>query len=588
MNPKQSSEFKNLLIAMALSLLIIVYWQYFIETPRKQAEAVAIKAKTQNELQLKQEEEKEAEVAPKSREGWLASNSQQRVRIASDSLHGSIALKGLRFDDLTLARYHETLEPGSPEVVLLSPTGSSTSYFTEFGWTPGGAVATPDDQTVWNADATELTPDRPVTLTWKNPAGVTFTVKVALDPQYMFTVTQSVADAAGKPLSLASYASINRLYDLKLHPSINILHEGPVGVLGGLLKETSYKTLVNEKKPAAGSGFEADEPFEGQTGDWLGITDKYWLAALAPTAPAFDAEYVYHSKTEGRDHFEVDYRAPAAEVSTVHFFAGAKQLDVLDSYATRYNITLFKRAVDFGAFFYWLTEPIFRTLNYFFKLTGNFGIAILMLTLIVKALMFPLANKSFKAMNRMKDLTPKMNDIRERFKDDKMKMNQEIMELYKREKVNPASGCLPMFIQIPVFFSLYKALYVTIEMRHAPFFGWIHDLSAPDPTNLFTLFGLIHWTPPLFLHVGVWPIIMCLTMVIQQHQSPPPPDPVQAKLMKLLPFFFLYLFSSFAAGLVIYWCWSNTLTILQQWYIKHSHATSTANAGSAKSAKRKR
>jgi len=566
---KQTSDLKNLVIALALSTLILVGWQFFIETPRKKAEALAQKMHAHAELEIKKEAEINATAfLPQSRAESLADSP--RVRIQSDNLHGSIALKGLRFDDLTLAKYHETLDKSSPEVVLLSPSADANSYFAEFGWVPGNkSVKLPTPDTVWASDSETLTSAKPITLSWENGEGITFTVKIALDEKYMFTLTQSAKDADGKDIALQSYAYINRVYDIKTHPALGILHEGPLGVFDGTLQELSYKKLLDEK----------EQHFETESG-WMGISDKYWLSAIVPPAESFNARFSsYVSK--GRQHFQTDYLSPEQPETTLHFFTGAKELSVLDDYAARYHIPLFDRAVDFGMF-YFLTKPIFLTLNYFYALIGNFGIAILLLTVLVKLLMFPLANKSFKAMNHMKELQPKMNEIRERCKDDKLKMNQEVMELYKREKVNPASGCLPLFVQIPVFFSLYKVLYVTIEMRQANFFGWVHDLSASDPTNLFTLFGMLNWQPPALLHLGIWPMIMCATMIIQQTQSPPPPDPVQAKIMKLLPFFFLYLFSSFPAGLVIYWSWSNTLSILQQWYIKEKHSSDKAKKIKAK------
>ena len=380
-------------------------------------------------------------------------------------------------------------------------------------------------------------------------------VKITLDDHYLFTLTQSVAGADGKPLSLQTYAYINRAYDTKKHLALGIIHEGPIGAFDNSLKETAYKKLTQEK----------EQTFEAHDG-WLGISDKYWLSVLIPPQNSFVAHFSYYN-SRGRDHYQTDYMNAPSESTTLHLFAGAKELSLLDAYGETYHIPLLDRAVDFG-YFYWLAEPLFRLLAWFHTWVSNFGIAIMLLTVLVKLALYPLATKSFVAMNQMKALQPRMKEIQERYKDDKMEMNKAIMELYKREKVNPASGCLPIFIQIPVFISLYKVLYVNIEMRHAAFFGWIHDLSAPDPTNLFTLFGLLPWATPVWLHLGIWPILMCVTMIIQQRQSPPPADPTQAKMMKFLPFFFLFLFSNVAAGLVIYWTWSNTLSILQQWQIK--------------------
>ena len=562
MNRQRQTDTQNMIIAMLLSILVLVYWNYFVEAPRQQAQVAAMKTRAQARVQTEIKDEKNHEIVIRPRDEILKDSA--RVTVTSQSLNGSIALKGLRIDDLTLSHYRETLDAQSPAVTLLSPADAGDGYFAEFGWSGiSQGMNLPTAETVWTPDRQQLTPQTPVTLTWKNPEGALFTVRIALDDKYLFTLTQKAVNASGQPLILQTYAFVNRVYDIKKHPPLGILHEGPLGVLNSTLKEAPYKKLREEK----------DEPFEANAG-WLGITDKYWLAALIPPQEAFTSHFSYYD-SRGRDHYQADYVGAASPETTLHFFAGAKELTLLDAYAKEYHIPLFERAIDFG-FFYWLAEPLFRLLIWFHALVGNFGIAILLLTVLVKAVMYPLASKSFVSMNRMKVLQPKMKEIQERHKADKMQMNQAIMELYKREKVNPASGCLPVFIQIPVFFSLYKVLYVTIEMRHAPFFGWIHDLSETDPTNVFTLFGLLPWHAPALLHLGIWPMLMCLTMIVQQRQSPPPTDPTQAKMMKFLPFFFLFLFSNVAAGLVIYWTWSNTLSILQQWFIKRRHGEKKA------------
>lgn len=559
MNKKSASEIQNLLIAMVLSVLILSYWEYFIEGPRKKAEEIAGKRQAQEQIVTQQQQVQELKTEPKSKEEWLGASP--RVRISTPSLHGSIALKGLRFDDLTLANYRQTLDPNSPEVVLFTPGGDTDAYFAEFGWTApaDGKIQVPVPDTVWKSDVQTLEPAHPATFTWKNDQGAVFTVKITLNEKYLFDVTQSAVDAAGKPLILPHYAYINRVYDAKTHTALGIIHEGPLGVFDGTLQEAPYKKLTEDKEQA----------FETSTG-WMGMSDKYWLSAIIPPdGNSFSGRFSYYT-SKGREHYQTDYlSAPTGEI-TLHFFAGAKELAVLDDYSARYHIPLFDRAVDFGRLWF-LTEPIFHALAWFYALLGNFGVAILLLTIIVKLCLFPLAYKQFRAMDQMKKLQPKMNDIRERCKDDKVKLNQEIIALYKREKVNPASGCLPLFIQIPIFYSLYKVLYVTIEMRHAPFFGWIHDLSAPDPTNLLTLFGLFPWSAPAFLHIAIWPLIMSATMFIQQMQSPPPPDPMQAKMMKAMPLVLFFVFANAPAGLVIYWSWSNTITIVQQYIIRKRH-----------------
>jgi YidC/Oxa1 family membrane protein insertase len=378
---------------------------------------------------------------------------------------------------------------------------------------------------------------------------------------FMFTVTLKVKNNSGKELTFFPYGLINRTYaDTGKH--MYILHEGPIGVFNNELTEISYEDLRDD-------GATKLEDSKG----WLGVSDKYWLSAIVPDKnETFDANF-RHIKRNDKDAYQIDMRGEAFTVPsgddhsvTMRMFAGAKKVQLLDEYSMKYDIPLFDRAVDFGSL-YFLTKPFFELLSFFYSHVGNFGIAILLLTCVIKLVMFPLANKSYTSMSQMKLLTPKMQEIREKHADDKMKMNTEIMEMYKREKVNPMSGCLPILIQIPVFFALYKVLFVTIEMRHAPFFGWIHDLSAPDPTNLFTLFGLLQWDVPGFLHLGIWPIIMCVTMVLQQKLNPKPTDEIQAMVIGYMPYVFLFLFASFPAGLVIYWAWNNTLSILQQWII---------------------
>jgi len=555
---KKNQDSQNLIIALVLSMLIMTYWQYFIEAPQKKAEIANLKLKAQKEKLQTTEQTKLAAAPIKPRTELLAET--KRVKIKSDALNGSIYLQGLRFDDIALVKYREELDPKSPEVVVFSPANSKEGYFAEFGFlSENKALKLPTSDTIWTADSDELTPTKPLNLSWNNGDGVTFSVKIELDDKYMFTITSAAHDAKGNPITLQNYGFINRVYDLKKHTAMAILHEGLLGVFDGILKETDYKKINTDK----------EQSFEVEKGGWLGITDKYWLSALIPTSQQFNSHFSTYEK-DGVSHYQAEYLGNSATSSTFRLFAGAKEMAVLDAYAEKYNIALFDHAIDLGMFDF-IAKPIFKLLTYFYALLGNFGLAILLLTVCVKACMYPLASKSFRSMNQMKKLQPKMAELRELYKDDKLKLNQAMMELYKKEKVNPASGCLPMLIQLPVFFVLYKVLYVTLEMRHAPFYGWIHDLSASDPTNLFTLFGLLQWNLPAVFHLGIWPIIYCATMVIQQQQSPPPPDPAQAKVMKLMPFFFLFLFSAFPAGLVIYYSWSNTLSILQQWYIKKRH-----------------
>jgi YidC/Oxa1 family membrane protein insertase len=478
---------------------------------------------------------------------------QPRVRINTPRLHGSVALTGGRIDDLTLATYHETVDPKSPEVVLLWPKGTKDPYFAEFGWVAGtSGTKVPGPDTQWTAAGGPLSPTQPLTLTWDNGAGLVFTRTIAIDENYMFTVRDAVRNAGSTPVNLLPYALISRTGTPQVG-GYYILHEGMIGEIGGSLREVKYSSI------------ETGKPIDyNSTGGWLGFTDKYWLTALVPPQDDAVKARFTHAVESGVDRYQTDYLG--SQTST-RFFAGAKEVNLLDAYAAS-GIPHFDLAIDFG-WFYFLTKPIFKTLQFFYELLGNFGLAILLLTLIIKLLFFPLANKSYAAMSKMKLLQPEMQKIRERFPDDKARQQQEIMAMYKKVGANPLAGCLPIVIQIPVFFSLYKVLFVTIEMRHAPFFGWIHDLSAPDPTSFANLFGLIPFDPPAFLMIGAWPLLMGVTMYLQQKLNPQPVDPMQARMFMLLPIVFTYMLSAFPAGLVIYWAWNNLLSIAQQWAIMH-------------------
>ena len=479
-------------------------------------------------------------------------------------LIGSVALVGGRIDDLTLADYRETVDPESPQIRLLAPPGAASPYFAEFGWAADereGVGPTPGPQTEWSTSDSRLSPGSPITLTWDNGEGLHFSRKIAIDENFMFAVTQSVANRSDAPVTLHPYGRISRT-DEPTTLGFYILHEGPLGVFGGTLKEVDYSDLR-----------ETPTIEQSTTGGWIGITDKFWLAALVPDQKMAANTRFHFSNRGGRDKFQVDYLLEpmvipvggSAEV-TNRLFAGAKEVALLDEYAKQLGIINFDLSVDFGWFFY-LTKPLYYVLHSFYGWFGNFGLAILGLTVIIKLFFFPLANKSYAAMSKLKTLQPQMMELREKYSDDKQKLNAEVMGLYKREKANPMAGCLPIVVQIPVFFALYKVLFVSIEMRHAPFYGWISDLSAPDPTNLFNLFGLIPFTPPDFLAIGLWPLAMGLTMFLQQKLNPAPPDPMQARIMMMLPLIFVFLFATFPAGLVLYWTWNNVLSIAQQWLI---------------------
>lgn len=548
---------KNFIIVIALSVAILFGFQYFLPSTPQKAEPEQGRQATQ--AIPTPQGTSPAAVSPLTREEALKAQPH-RLAINSGTVTGSINLEGALFDDLTLTKYRETVDPRSPQIVLLSPPTTTQAYFARFGWTsPQGAL--PTEKTLWETNGLTLTPQTPVTLHWDNGQGLLFQQLISIDENYMFTVVQKVTNKGTVPFSLTPQGVLTRHGEPK-SAGFFILHEGPVGVFNGKLNDPNYadiaKTGVLQNPKASG---------------WFGLTDKYWLTALIPDPTvAITSSYTYQGTAENALISAIYQRDPltlepgkSIEV-TDHFFAGAKVLNLLDSYEPILGINHFDLAVDFG-WFYFLTKPIFYALDFLKNLLGNFGLAILALTVIIKLIFFPLANKSYTSMGKMKALQPEIEKVRERYADDRLKMNEKVMELYKKEKVNPMAGCLPMIIQIPVFFALYKVLFVSIEMRQAPFYGWIHDLSAPDPTTVFNLFGLIPWDPPSFLMIGAWPLIMGGTMLLQQKLSPPPADPTQAKMFLLMPIFFTYLLAQFPAGLVIYWAWNNTLSIAQQWFI---------------------
>jgi YidC/Oxa1 family membrane protein insertase len=487
-----------------------------------------------------------------------------RIPFDNGRIYGSISRIGARIDDLTLNDYRETVDPTSPNIVLLSPASAANPYYADFGWTtaPGAKNVVPTPSTEWQARSGTLTAETPIVLTWDNGQGQVFTRTIALDENYLFTITDHVANNSKEPITLFPYGLVSRLNTPET-TGFYILHEGPLGVLEGTLTEIDYEDVVDAGRIPHTS-----------TGGWIGITDKYWLMALIPNQKTeFEASF-NHSTPDNVDKYQVDFLqggrtiAPGSstEVSN-NLFAGAKEVHLLDYYEETLSVVNFDLAVDFG-WFYFLTKPFFFAIDWFYKLLGNFGLAILALTVCVRIVFFPLANKSFKAMSAMKKLQPEIKKLREKFGDDRTGMNQAMMALYKKENANPMAGCLPIALQIPVFFSLYKVLFVSIEMRHAPFYGWITDLSAQDPTSIVNLFGLIPWTPPAYIPVlGIWPIIMGFTMFLQQKLNPQPADPLQAKIFMFLPIMFTFMLASFPAGLVIYWSWNNMLSMAQQYLI---------------------
>ncbi|MBK3421345.1 membrane protein insertase YidC, partial [Methylobacterium ajmalii] len=494
-----------------------------------------------------------------------------RVRIDTPALAGSVALKGGRIDDVLLKNYHETVDNSSPRIELLSPTGSANPYYAEFGWVGQNAGQLPGGDTLWTAEGDALTPEKPLVLTWDNGAGLTFRRTISVDDKFMFTIADTVENKGANAVSLLPYGLVSR-WGKPHTQGYYVLHEGMIGVLGDKgLQEYTYDKLGKENP--LGTPGTRGLSWTGVTGGFLGITDKYWAATAIPdqktpytgsfTERDEGATKVYQASSLG----EAKQLAPGATVSSEQrLFAGAKEVGAIDGYEKSLSIKRFDLLIDWG-WFYFITKPMFKALDFFYRLFGNFGVSILIVTLLLKLLFLPIANRSYVSMAKMKAVQPEMTAIRERYADDKVKQQQAMMELYKKEKINPVAGCWPVLVQIPVFFSLYKVLFVTIEMRHAPFFGWIRDLAAPDPTSLFNLFGLLPYTPPDFLHLGIWPLIMGVTMFVQMKMNPAPPDPVQAQVFTFMPIIFTFMLGSFPAGLVIYWAWNNTLSVIQQYVI---------------------
>jgi YidC/Oxa1 family membrane protein insertase len=549
----------NLILSIILSIAIIMGWQYFYERPRLHNLTQQARQHHQENHPVKDEQKKHIQVA--TLEESLAQTP--RVKIQNANLAGSINLSGARFDDLVLLNYKNDLQE-EQNVRLFAPNNTSASYFAEIGWhCSDTAIKLPNSSTLWSLSHNEGDDLlRQVSLNWRNEDGVEFIINVKLDEHYMLFLEQKIHNHGHQTFHVKPYALINRNY--LAAKSDTILHAGGIGVIDDQLKEYSYNKLQED-------GWQS---FKQRYGQWLGITDKYWLTAFIPGSNQLSCIDFKHASQNGFDVFQVDVLQsailvePKGEISvTSKLFAGAKEVKLLDKYAKEYNIKLFDRAIDFG-WLYVITKPLFYTMSFFYEICGNFGLSIMLVTVLIKLSMFSLSSKSGKSMKRIKELQPEIERLKAKFSKDKLRLNQEMLGLYKRENVNPLSGCLPLLIQIPVFFAIYKVLYVTIEMRHAPFYGWISDLSAADPTSILNLFGLIPFVLPGFLHIGIWPALMSLSMYVQQKiGGQPSMDPAQAQMMKLLPLIFLFTFAGFPAGLLIYWTWSNVLSILQQMYI---------------------
>ncbi len=578
----------NFILAIVLCIGVMLGWQYFVIDPqiaaqqaaRKQAEEAAnagldgqaSATPTYNNTPALSGDEAPTPIAKLTNSAPNITGSP-RLQIETPQLKGSIALMGARLDELSLSQYPIAL--GSDETVqLLSPENETNYWQASYGWIGRGDVNNhlPAPDTIWQVETGDkLTPNSPVTLRHDAANGLIFRRHISVDNQFMFTISQSVENTTNKSVTLYPYGQITKR-GTPDGAEIFVLHEGAVGVLGeepGLL-EIDYSDLIED--PAT--------KHEAKNG-WLGLTDKYWATALIPPqGETFQARLAGDTNNRNQTPtYRTDFLLngkiidPGQTVSVEsQLFAGAKKVDMIDGYEQS-GVYKFDLLIDWG-WFYFLTKPMFQMLAYFYSLIGNYGVAILIVTVIIKLVFFPLANKSYVTMAKMKKLSPEMTRIRENFADDKPRQQQELLKLYREEKLNPMAGCLPIFIQIPVFFSLYKVLYVTIDMRHQPFFGWIQDLSAPDPTSLFNLFGLLPFDPPQFLLLGIWPIIMGITMFIQMQMNPPAPDPVQRKIFMFMPLIFTFLLASFPAGLVIYWAWNNILSVMQQGYIMRRNGAS--------------
>ena len=559
----------NLLLAIVLSLLILLGFQYFFESPKMEKEVGKKKQLKQTEDSLKNNlANLEDEVV-----GYLelddALNKNERIKIDAPRLQGSISLKGIKIDDLTFKDYKETLDEDDKLVTLFKPGSTKGGYFSNFGWIKASSDENfdlPNDQTVWSTNSKKITNKKSATFSWTNNQGIQFEQEILVDEDFMFTIKQKIINNSNKDISLIPVGKISRT-DTPETLGFFILHEGPIGVVDNVLEEIDYKDLKKNIGPIE----------YNSKGGWFGITDKYWLATIIPDQSSnVIARYQFYTKNN-KEKYQVDFKGGIVEIPSNKsitikslLYAGAKEIKLLDKYEKEYSIPRLDFAIDFG-WYYFLTKPFLYILIFFKNISGNFGVSIILLTLLIKLIFFPLANKSYVAMQKMKELQPQLLRIKETYKNDKVKLNQAMMALYKSEKVNPAAGCLPILIQIPVFFALYKILFVSLEMRHAPFYLWIQDLSVADPTSILNLFGLLPYDPnflPKMINIGIWPLIMGISMWIQQKLNPQPTDPMQAKIFKFLPILFTFILAPFPSGLVIYWTANNVLSMAQQILIK--------------------
>jgi len=547
---------KNVFIAIALSMSVLLFWAAFFENPKPANNNAVQQQNKANENIITPNIDESLKINLISREDSI--KSSERIKIENDSIIGSMSLEGGLIDDISFKKHKQNLE-NNLNVEFLNPAQTENGFYVETGWSSiGNKIKVPSKKSIWKVNGNKiLNKNEPVILEWNNGEGIIFKKRIELDNKYLFRITQEVQNNTNQAVDLYPYAQITRNRIPDYIQNFYISHEGFIGVFDEELKEDDYDDIEENKI--------VREANEG----WLGITDKYWMAALVPKkGENFKSTFLY------KDSFKANYILnnptrinPSSNNSNeVRLFVAAKEVDTIDSYAANQNINKFDLVIDWG-WFYFFTKPLFFIIDYLFKYFGNFGTAIVIITVGIRLIFFPLANYSFRSMAKMKAVQPEMTRLKELHKEDKTKLQQEMMALYRKEKINPASGCLPVLIQIPFFFAIYKMLFISLEMRHQPFFGWIKDLSDKDPTSLFNLFGLIPWDPPSFLIIGIWPILMGASMWVQQKLNPAPADPIQAKIFAFFPLFLTIILASFPSGLVVYWTINNILTIAQQWVI---------------------
>ena len=548
---------KNLLLAVVFSLVILIGFDFFFAPKKSEVNKVQVNENISEESLDNNTPSIDSSLVKKSNE---IKSSEKRIKFKANRIEGSINLFGATIDDIILSDYFQTIEK-KKKIQVLQQENSNSPYFLRMGWaSTDKSIELPDKNSLWKANKENFNNEK-IKLEWSNNKGLKIIREISFDENFMITITDEVINGTSGKINLTNFSYLRRK-NYEPENKFFILHEGPLGVFNDTLKEISYDELHENK-----------EIVESTKNGWIGYTDHYWQVAIFPdTNESFKARF--KTLNDRRNSIQIDFindNVKSVEpnsnlVTKSYVFAGAKEVPLIDNYIKELNVNKLDLSVDFG-WFYFLTKPLFYALNFLSTKFENFGIGIIILTIFIRIILFPLANKSFKSMNSMRILTPEIQRVRERYKDDRQKMNQEMFALYREKKINPAAGCLPILIQIPIFFALYKVLFVSIEMRHAPFFGWIKDLSAPDPTSLFNLFGLIPWDPPLFLTIGIWPLLMGLTMYLQQKINPPPPDPIQAKIFMMLPFIFTFLLATFPSGMVVYWTVNNVLSIGQQYIL---------------------